>query len=84
MRIRSILVSLRRMSGVASATLSTEQVEISYLSILNKRIRAYKKKVDRINALQGKKVSSDVSIDCRTSTLIRRSSVLILVFTLPS
>ena len=44
------------MSGVVSGASSTKMVENSYITILNKRIRAFKKKVDRIIALQNKKV----------------------------
>jgi hypothetical protein len=47
---------LVRMSDVVTGTSSAVVADNPYITVLNRRIRAFKKKVERINALQGKKV----------------------------
>ena len=44
------------MSNSASPVVSTAARDNEYITVVNKRIRAYKKKIDRILALRGKEV----------------------------
>lgn len=44
------------MSNSASPVVSTVTCDNEYITVVNKRIRAYKKKIDRILALRGKEV----------------------------
>ena len=44
------------MSDVVTGASSAVVADNPYITILNRRIRAFKKKVERINALQDKKV----------------------------
>ena len=46
-----------RMSSATSGNCSSVAVENEYMVVLRKRIRAYKKKLDRISALKDKKVA---------------------------
>lgn len=47
-----------RMSSATSAHCSSVAAENEYVVVLRKRIRAYKKKLDRISALRDKKVAA--------------------------
>lgn len=44
------------MSATPSPVISMDATENPYAIVLNKRVRAYKKKVERISALKGKQV----------------------------
>lgn len=44
------------MSSTPSPVTPTDGTENPYIVVVNKRIRAYKKKIERINSLRGKEV----------------------------